>query len=233
MDINLGKLWEMVKQGSLACCSPWGCEESDMTWWLNNNKQKSSIWHILTVHWMLVYVGKCGISAWAWGVAEPCGCLWVSYYERVCLKLFTALCWGCSFWSGPGFLYQAGVIQMSAEVIERKLVPVSFLWPQEAQHPPLRCEFLRASLLMVSSWPEILPGWILALTHLPQGCSSPRAIPLGGTDLFCLISPPLWGLSMCTRLSAGIPLQESCSNNKILLSNNTIFFFTLRKKARL
>jgi len=24
-------------QGSLACCSPWGCKESDMTEWLNNN----------------------------------------------------------------------------------------------------------------------------------------------------------------------------------------------------
>ena len=24
--------------GSLACCSPWGCKESDMTKWLNNNK---------------------------------------------------------------------------------------------------------------------------------------------------------------------------------------------------
>ena len=24
-------------QGSLACCSPWGCKESDMTWQLNNN----------------------------------------------------------------------------------------------------------------------------------------------------------------------------------------------------
>ena len=24
-------------QGRLACCSPWGCKESDMTWWLNNN----------------------------------------------------------------------------------------------------------------------------------------------------------------------------------------------------
>jgi len=23
-------------QGSLACCSPWGCKESDMTEWLNN-----------------------------------------------------------------------------------------------------------------------------------------------------------------------------------------------------
>ena len=25
-------------QGSLACCSPWGCKESDATEWLNNNK---------------------------------------------------------------------------------------------------------------------------------------------------------------------------------------------------
>jgi len=26
-------------QGSLACCSPWGHKESDMTWWLNNNNK--------------------------------------------------------------------------------------------------------------------------------------------------------------------------------------------------
>ena len=25
-------------QGSLACCSPWDCKESDMTEWLNSNK---------------------------------------------------------------------------------------------------------------------------------------------------------------------------------------------------
>ena len=24
-------------RGSLACCSPWGCKQLDMTWWLNNN----------------------------------------------------------------------------------------------------------------------------------------------------------------------------------------------------
>ena len=26
-------------QGSLVCCSPWGCKESDTTEWLNNNSQ--------------------------------------------------------------------------------------------------------------------------------------------------------------------------------------------------
>ena len=32
MDMILSKLWELVmdKEG-LACCSPWGCKESDMT----------------------------------------------------------------------------------------------------------------------------------------------------------------------------------------------------------
>ena len=28
-------------QGSLACCSPWGCKESDMTEWLNNSKRNT------------------------------------------------------------------------------------------------------------------------------------------------------------------------------------------------
>ena len=30
-------------QGSLACCSPWGCKESDMTEWLNSNKRGNYI----------------------------------------------------------------------------------------------------------------------------------------------------------------------------------------------
>ena len=30
-------------QGSLACCSPWGCKESDMTYRLNNKDIKESI----------------------------------------------------------------------------------------------------------------------------------------------------------------------------------------------
>ena len=27
-------------QGCLVCCSPWGHEELDMTWWLKNNNNK-------------------------------------------------------------------------------------------------------------------------------------------------------------------------------------------------
>ena len=35
MDINLSKLGVGDRQGSLACCSPWGCKELDTTEWLN------------------------------------------------------------------------------------------------------------------------------------------------------------------------------------------------------
>ena len=36
MDMSLGKLQEMVKDREPL--SPWGCKESDITEWLNNNK---------------------------------------------------------------------------------------------------------------------------------------------------------------------------------------------------
>ena len=37
MDMSLSKLRELVSdgQGGLACCSPWGPKESNMTEWLN------------------------------------------------------------------------------------------------------------------------------------------------------------------------------------------------------
>ena len=31
-------------QGSLACCSPWGCKESDTTEQLNNNSSPGRVW---------------------------------------------------------------------------------------------------------------------------------------------------------------------------------------------
>ena len=40
MDMNLSKLWEMMKdRGSLVCCSLWGLKELDMTERLNNNNK--------------------------------------------------------------------------------------------------------------------------------------------------------------------------------------------------
>ena len=39
MDMNLSKLWEIVKdrEGSPVCCSPWAHKESGTIWQLNNN----------------------------------------------------------------------------------------------------------------------------------------------------------------------------------------------------
>ena len=41
MDMNLGKLGDGEGQESLACCSPWGCKESDMTW---TTEQQQASW---------------------------------------------------------------------------------------------------------------------------------------------------------------------------------------------
>ena len=37
-------------QGSLACCSQWGCKESDMTWRLNNNNVNFKKVYVLLVN---------------------------------------------------------------------------------------------------------------------------------------------------------------------------------------
>ena len=43
-EYELGKIsGDGERQGSLVCCSPWGCKESDMTGWLNNNNIHAGI----------------------------------------------------------------------------------------------------------------------------------------------------------------------------------------------
>ena len=51
MDMSLSKLWELVmdRQGGLACCSPWGCKESDTTLQLSKREhyeEEGSIYNI-------------------------------------------------------------------------------------------------------------------------------------------------------------------------------------------
>ena len=36
-------LGESEGQGNLECCSPWGCKESAMTYWLNNNERPNEV----------------------------------------------------------------------------------------------------------------------------------------------------------------------------------------------
>ena len=39
-------------QGGLACCSPWGHEESDLTWHLNSNNQLFRVRKLPSPLWM-------------------------------------------------------------------------------------------------------------------------------------------------------------------------------------
>ena len=75
-------------QGSLACCSPWGCKESDMTWHLNsNNNNNNYIYiyiytHIHThtyreisfeelVAYIILEIGKSKIYRTGWHTGDP------------------------------------------------------------------------------------------------------------------------------------------------------------------
>ena len=42
MDVSLRRLQDCEGQGSMGCCSPWGCKESDTTEHLNNNNANPS-----------------------------------------------------------------------------------------------------------------------------------------------------------------------------------------------
>ena len=44
--------------GSLECCNPWGCEESDATWQLNNNMVHSGLEVITELPSFLEIIGE-------------------------------------------------------------------------------------------------------------------------------------------------------------------------------
>ena len=65
-DMSLSNLREMVKEnGSLACCSPWGCKESNTTDWLHNSNNFCLIFWLsklifseVRFHYILYYEWK-------------------------------------------------------------------------------------------------------------------------------------------------------------------------------
>ena len=48
-------------QGSLACCSPWGCKELDTTERLNNNNNSWNILKVLNLH-IIIYIYICMLT---------------------------------------------------------------------------------------------------------------------------------------------------------------------------
>ena len=59
MDKSLSKLREIVMPGdSLACCSSWGCKESDATEQLNNKKGELVQHKNSTQYAVMTYMGK-------------------------------------------------------------------------------------------------------------------------------------------------------------------------------
>ena len=54
-------LGDCDRQGSLACCSPWGLKELDMTEWLNNNSNNNpySVSYLFLQHYRSTYVAIC------------------------------------------------------------------------------------------------------------------------------------------------------------------------------
>ena len=71
MNMNLSKLWEIVKdREAWQCCSPWGHKELDMTEWLNNNNKLSpgreiSLAGLISLpspHWRKLTGQSCGMA---------------------------------------------------------------------------------------------------------------------------------------------------------------------------
>ena len=50
LDMNFGKLCDDEGQRGLVCCSPWGLEDMDVTWWLNINSMSQYV----SLFWILL-----------------------------------------------------------------------------------------------------------------------------------------------------------------------------------
>ena len=66
------------REGGLVCCSPWGCEEFDTTWQMNNNKTEQNLRMQLEKSDNLCCSPKSG--------------LWTNQHPRKLLKIFPTSC---------------------------------------------------------------------------------------------------------------------------------------------
>ena len=132
MDMSLSKLWEILKgRGSLPCCSPWGCKESDMTQQLNNITGWSSLWSPLK----LQPKHQLGLLSSDWGCE-------IGFRDGV----LTAGCWQEALVSCP--------MESSTELLEFSHYMASPRWmPARKTEAPVPWN-ARVVLSTLSSWPR-------------------------------------------------------------------------------
>jgi len=62
--------------GSLECCRPWGCKESDTTEQLNNSNEAlvGMVWAFRTLQWFYTNMNHKGLPRWCSGKEFACQC---------------------------------------------------------------------------------------------------------------------------------------------------------------
>ena len=100
-DMSLSKLWELV---GLACCSPWGCIESDMTEWLNWTELKfgGRTWSVFLdfsqryhSHKALIYIVEFVGKKYIGHSGHVCSCyvsIWKTKIKKILLVYFLLKC---------------------------------------------------------------------------------------------------------------------------------------------
>ena len=79
-DTSLSKLCELVdRQGSLVCCGPWVCKESDKTEWLNWTEL--NLWNIWEIIMFLAFCDEIfTLMKWTWVWILVCFMCFISKY---------------------------------------------------------------------------------------------------------------------------------------------------------
>ena len=70
-------------QGSLACGSPWGCKESDMTEWVNNNNNKSTT-NLVAYNNVNVFAQFLSVRCTGAAQLGPLLRVWLGWNQGVC-----------------------------------------------------------------------------------------------------------------------------------------------------
>ena len=87
-------LWDGEGQGSLLCCSPWGCKESDMTEWVNNHNNNhhqnqnidcSEVW--ISISFISAHLQKICFSYFQPNNHYNCFVFLNFYYSRISYKI--------------------------------------------------------------------------------------------------------------------------------------------------